>query len=153
MKKIKKMKNIIIILIMLLTVTTLNVNATTAEEIHICQSEVLITFRLIGYSIFVIKIIVPLIIIITSGIEIFKITISGETKDMGAATINFAKRFAAGAIIFFVPTIINLVLTAVSDAEDTKNSFIVCNNCVLEPNGSSCTTAINNLPDRVITVN
>lgn len=136
----KKMKLTLILISLLILTFSNNVYAT--EEFYFCETNALIAFRILGYVIIMIKIVVPLIIIGQSMLDIFTAVISGEIKDLGTTLVNFVKRVVAGFIIFFLPSIIFAVMGLVDSAEKTRDSFDVCNNCIFTPNGEKCTKGI-----------
>lgn len=139
----KNIKNFLFLLIIYIVFNTPNVYA--VEEFSLCSTDALITFRLAGYIILAAKILVPLIIITLACIDLFKLVISGDDKDMKAAGVNLVKRVIAGVIIFFIPTIVYLVLNFVSGATDINSKFENCNECLLNPLDSKCSNAITNL--------
>ncbi len=141
----KKIKFIIMVLTLGLFTSVFNVSA--AEEFLLCETSAILTFRIAGYVIFVIKIVVPLIIMGQAMIELSKVVISGEQKDFSATISNFVKRLMAGILIFFIPTLVNFVLTLIDGASENKSSFADCHECLLDPNGTECEEIISDLED------
>lgn len=93
-----------------------------------------------GYVLFVLKIVIPLILIILGIIDFTKIVISGETKMAKNATLAFLKRLIAGVAIFFVPTIINLIFSYVDSFKKEENDYLNCIHCLTSPN-KDCDTS------------
>lgn len=114
--------------------------STSAEEFLLCETDSLIVFQLIGYCILAIKIFVPLIIIIMACIDIFKVIVSGEEKDMKTFGTLTLKRIVAGIIVFLLPTIVYAALNFVESASDTTSKFSTCNECLFNPLGDECST-------------
>lgn len=112
------------------------------EEFSLCETDALIVFQLVGYAIFIIKILVPLLIIGQAMIELFKVVMSGEDKDLKATTSNLIKRLIAGIIIFFVPTLVSLALSLVERASDATSKFNDCHTCLLEPLSEGCSILV-----------
>ena len=105
-------------------------------EIKFCeQNGVRMTFRVIGYVLFIAKILIPLLLIILGTIDFVKATLSSSDKAPQEALGAFARRIIIAIIIFLIPTILNLVLSLVDGAseafEDSK--FTDCTNCLFSP--------------------
>ena len=104
-----------------------------------CQnSNVLKVFKVFGYIIFVAKILIPLLLIIFGSVDFAKAIISSDDKMIKDAGMSLAKRFIAGIIVFFIPTILNFLLSLVYNIDDVRTKFSSCTTCLLEPN--SCET-------------
>lgn len=56
-----------------------------------------------------IKLITPILLLILTSIDVAGIVFSGDKKGIDKAKTNFMKRAAAALIIFFAPTLINLI--------------------------------------------
>ena len=137
------------------TKTNTNTSNTSTEQenleivdVKICDpndsNNALVVFRAIGFIIIFIKILVPVILIVLGSIEIGKAAISSDDKALNSAIINFAKKVLIGLIIFFIPTILDLLLGLVGGVSDTADKYETCTNCVLHPNqGSKCPIAEN----------
>ena len=105
-------------------------------EVNFCeQNGVRMTFRVIGYVLFIAKILIPLLLIILGTIDFVKATLSSSDKAPQEALGAFARRIIIAIIIFLIPTILNLVLSLVDGAyeafEDSK--FTDCTNCLFSP--------------------
>lgn len=127
-------------------------NANTGESIiqpsingkidykNICgEEEIKNAMQIIGYVINLAKIIVPLIIIILGMVDFGKATISSDDKAISKAASSLVRRFVAGVIIFFIPTIVFALLNLleVSNENNESGSFVECTKCMLKPN-SEC---------------
>ncbi len=113
-------------------------------DVDICSSDsnTLVVFRAIGYIIIFIKILVPVILIVLGSIEIGKAAIISDDTALNSAITNFAKKVLIGLIIFFIPTILDLLLGLVSGPSETAEKYETCTNCLLHPNqGSLCPIA------------
>ncbi|MBQ8902230.1 MAG: hypothetical protein IJY87_04080 [Bacilli bacterium] len=102
--------------------------------------------KIIGYIILVIKWIVPLIIIVLGMIDFGKAAISNDEKAVNKATGALIRRFIAGIVIFFIPTIIMAALNAIQISKgiekDTNTTFGACTKCLFDP-VNSC-SVVNN---------
>ncbi len=107
-----------------------------------CQEEsVLKVLRVVGYVIYVAKIVIPLLLIIMGSIDFAKAVISSDDKAMKDAGSTLLRRFIAAVIIFLLPTILNLLLGLVDNIEsfDPKGNFNNCTECIFNPtNDASC---------------
>lgn len=108
---------------------------------NICNNEeIMNTMQIVGYILNTVKILVPLILIVLGLVDFGKASISSDDKALSKATSSLFKRFIAGIIIFFIPTIVFAILnvTGVSNENNNEGSFVKCTKCVLKP-GSECT--------------
>lgn len=144
----KKLKSIFLILSFITLVNFTDVFAAeTTEKFYLCETDALIVFQLAGYGIFIIKILVPLIIIGQAMIELLKVVISGEDKDLKATALNLVNRLVAVIVIFFIPTLVYLTLSLVNNFSDITSKFNDCNTCLLDPVSETCEDLIKNLPE------
>lgn len=143
----KKIKYILISLFVVIFINIGNVYAASTDfeyyqVIDLCDTDALKIFQIVGYVIVVIKILVPIIIIGRAILELTKVVLTGEEKDMSFAFQTLLKRIVAGVIIFFIPTLLNLLLSIVDNASETNDGFSTCNVCLFEPNSSECEKAL-----------
>ena len=103
---------------------------------NICLDTVY-TVRVIGYLITIAKILIPIIIIVSSIVPFFDAVVKGNDKGLSEASIKLLKKIGAGIIILIVPTIIN-ALIEIFVKKDYSSSFYVCKECMYEPGGVMC---------------
>ena len=106
------------------------------SEIKFCEENgVRMTFRVIGYALFIAKILIPLLLIILGTIDFVKATLSSSDKAPQEALGAFARRIIIAIIIFLIPTILNLVLSLVDGASEAfkDSKFTDCTNCLFSP--------------------
>ena len=101
--------------------------------------------RIGGNIVLVAKIALPLIIIFKSSFNLLSLVNSGESKDLKNNMKKFMISFIASAVIFFIPSILNVIFGFISSynsnlTEDSK----ICAACIFEPYGSLCTSATEN---------
>lgn len=97
------------------------------------------TIRIGGYLVLVVKIALPLIIIFKTTLNMLSLVTKG---DSGELKKNFKKvmlSLIASAVIFFIPTILNVIFGFVSNynsniTEDSK----ICSACIFEPFSDTC---------------
>ena len=112
--------------------------------IDLCQNAgVVKSAQIVGWMLFVIKIVAPLILIIMGIIEIAKAVVSNDDKAIKVALSALVKRAIAAVVIFFVPTIIALIFNLVGNASEAKGKFSCLSTCISTP--SSCTIPNNEL--------
>ena len=94
-------------------------------------------WRFIGEIIYIIRIIVPVLIVLLGTIDLGKAVMSGEEKTVKEAQKNFIKRLIYGVAIFFIFTFVKIIfglLGVETDEGDTK----ICWDCATSPHNKSC---------------
>lgn len=97
------------------------------------EDGILKTFRMIGFVIIIIKVLVPVLLIIFGAIDFGKASTDGDEKKIQKATKNLVMRAVAGVAIFFIPTIVNFVINLVSEWTTVDTKFANCSKCLLKP--------------------
>lgn len=117
-----------------------SVNNLNIEEINICSSEntTLKVFQVIGYILFILKILVPIIIIVLGVIEFGKAALSGDEKANTTSFKTLMMRIITGVTIFFIPTILDFALSLVQGTKDAASKYDVCTTCMLDPFSEDC---------------
>lgn len=107
-----------------------------ATEYIVCgdNKEIPASFASIVSTLFTfIKIVVPIIFVITGIIAFVKVLFTGKAEDsFNKAKDKLIHNIIAAILIFFVVSIINFVVSFVAG---TGNNFSSCLNCLLDPNG------------------
>lgn len=113
--------------------------ALEVTPVDICSSNntSLKAFQVVGYILMIIKIVVPLILIVLGSIDFAKAAISGDDESTKKSAVMFMKRILIGLIIFFIPTVIDFLLSLVNGVSDVAKQYENCSNCLLNPNNSS----------------
>lgn len=135
MKSINKKKIIkymLVALFFMLFIGSNVVYAATSAKIAFCDYRgVRRAFKMLGILLNMIKIIVPLIIILSSMASFFGIILSGKIEDLKTKTMQLIKNVVAGLIIFFLPSVINFTIESlVNHPEDA--TFMACTTCMLD---------------------
>lgn len=91
-------------------------------------------WQIVGYVLLVLKIIIPIIIIIFGIVELGKATVSSDDKLIGKSVSSLIKRVVAGIVIFFIPTLINVVFALIFDFAKVRDDYINCVDCLTSPN-------------------
>ncbi len=110
---------------------------------HNC-SDLAKTLRLAGYLVLLAKILIPLIIIVKSSLNLISVITSGSPDEFKKKLISLAYSLAAAILIFFVPTIVDVIFGFINSyntgyTDDAK----ICSACVFDPMGTLCTTHAN----------
>lgn len=123
-----------IMLFFTLLISPIIVNAEEIKEYIACGNNKkfpTIIGTMISILYIVIRILVPLLLVISGIISFFKATLSSKTEDsIDKAKKSIVKNITAAVIIFFIASILNFVIRLVAG---TNNSFISCVNCMLHP--------------------
>ena len=128
-------KKHIILLVLALCILTIAPHivmaAKTSSELRFCEyGGVLRTFKILGMCINIIKIVVPLIIIGTAMVSIFKTVTSGKADDLKASFSLIVKKLIAGLIIFVLPTALDFAFDTLLEYDDSE--YIACTNCLFD---------------------
>ena len=127
-----KKKNLLIITTLFLA---LYASPVFAKDIYSCEgaiSGVMIDARIpeiVSTVITVIKIVVPVLLVIFGMIDLVKGVIASKEDEMKKGQQMFIKRLISGALVFFVVTIVQLIISFVSDEDD--ESITNCVQCFI----------------------
>lgn len=86
--------------------------------------------QFLGNIVFIIKIVIPIVIIIFGILDFFKAITGAKDDEIKKSARSFAFRCAAGIIIFFIPTIVSLVFSLISSFADVRGDFDACQKCI-----------------------
>lgn len=117
---------------------------TTGETIanNFCANTANI-WHLLGLVLLILKIVIPIILIVLGMIDLGKAVISSEEKQISKSVTTLAKRLVAAIVIFFIPTIISVIWTAViSFSSEEQKNYDVCKKCITSPSGTVCKGAM-----------
>ncbi len=90
-------------------------------------------WHFVGQLVTVFKIIIPIIIIILGIIDLGKAVIASDEKEISKATNFLIKRFIAGIVIFFIPTIVGALFSILASFSEVKADYNVCVKCITAP--------------------
>lgn len=97
---------------------------------------------LLGWVVFILKIVIPLILIVLGMIDLGKAVVESDDKAINTAVNTLLHRFIAAVVVFFIPTIVLALFHAIMDF-DVKNSAKQCVDCLLNRSGqSNCTSDV-----------
>ena len=92
-----------------------------------------LVIRVIGYILLIAKILIPIALIIFGSIAFTQAIISGKQDDMKKSVNDLIWKFIAAIIIFFLPTIINIVIGLIDGATDGTDDYENCRECIFDP--------------------
>ena len=83
--------------------------------------------KLIGVAITIIKIVIPIILIVFGMLDMGKAVTAGKDDEIKKQAIIFLKRAIAAVLVFFVPTIVGLIMTAANSSNaNGANDYTQC---------------------------
>ena len=85
--------------------------------------DVLKLMYFVNIGLTLIKITLPLILIVKASLDTFKTVTSGDAKDFKEAMLRLGRRILAGILIFFAPTMVNIVIGFASENVDILACF------------------------------
>lgn len=94
-------------------------------------------WKFIGNIIYIIRIVIPVIIILLGTLDLGKAVIAGEDKKIKEAQKTFIKRLIYGVAIFFMFTIVEVIFGLLGVKTNEGDSKI-CWDCATKPHNKSC---------------
>lgn len=106
-------------------------------------------WQILGWVLFVFKIVIPILIIVFGMIDLGKAVVASKDDEIKKAIKSLAMRAVAGAVIFFIPTLVGLVFSLIGEfnEEPIKSEYGVCRSCITNPGGNKCKTAIDSVKE------
>ncbi|MBE6156176.1 MAG: hypothetical protein E7161_00305 [Firmicutes bacterium] len=92
---------------------------------------------LLGLVVNLIRIIIPLILIILGMLDLGKAVVNSDEKAVSKAVGTLAKRFVGALIMFFIPTIISAIFSALTTINLTSGDANVCMQCLTNATGDT----------------
>lgn len=103
-------------------------------------------WQLAGYVLYIIKVLIPLIIIILGAIDFAKALTSNKDDEINNATKKLIVRMVIGIVIFFIPLLISTIFGLIKNANPYLDKVDACQTCLLKPFNSACNAYKNNKP-------
>ncbi len=99
------------------------------------------TNRVIGYFIFIAKIIVPIIIILTAIKPFLGVIFNGKSDELKTTLVVLVKKIIAGLVVLLIPTMLPIIISYL--VKDYDSSEVkMCNNCIFSPTSSECSNQV-----------
>lgn len=105
---------------------------------YFCKGPVQGVFTTLGWVLFAVKIIIPIMLIIFGSIDVGKAVIASKDDEIKKSIKSLAMRTIAGIIVFFVPTILNFAVKLIDNSDVYKGTFWDCTKCMLDPINNVC---------------
>ena len=88
-------------------------------------------WHLVGMVVYILKIVIPLVLIILGMLDLGKAVVSSDEKAINKAVSTLIKRFIAAVVVFFVPTIVSALFNALS-LIGNETDYNTCVQCVTQ---------------------
>lgn len=98
-------------------------------------------WQVVGYVLLVFKIVIPIILIILGMIDLGRSVVSGKDDEIKKNMKSLMIRAIAAIAIFFIPSLVGLIMTIVSKFGDVEKDFKVCKTCIASPTKEECKSA------------
>ncbi len=95
-------------------------------------------FTTIGWVLYFLKIAAPLILIVLGSIDFGKAVVANKDDEIKKSAKTLAMRVIAGVLIFFIPSMIDVVVELIGGEDLYDGTFTTCTHCMLEPTDDSC---------------
>lgn len=109
-----------------------------------CDGPVQGVFTTLGWVFFILKILIPIILIVFGSIDFGKAMLSNKDDEIKKSAKTLVLRAIAGIIIFFIPTVLDFVVEIIGGDDLYNGSFATCTHCMLEPTDGSCRKLVDN---------
>jgi len=90
-------------------------------------------WQIIGWVLWVFKIVIPILIILFGMIDLGKAVVASKDDEIKKAIKSLAMRAVAGIVIFFIPTLVSTIFKLVDGFQEIKGEYDVCASCVSHP--------------------
>ena len=92
-------------------------------------------WQIVGYVLLVFKIVIPIILIVFGMMDLGKAVVGSKDDDIKKAVKQLAMRAIAAVVIFFIPTLVSMILGMVSNFQNSgaREDFNVCRRCITNP--------------------
>ncbi len=108
------------------------VNAYVGEGF--CQeTNVINALRVVGYFLFIAKIIIPFIIVGFGIFDLAKAVMGGEADKLTKQLKTLGIRVVIGILVFALPAIVDAILDGVNDLREDESGYSICQTCLLDP--------------------
>ncbi len=95
-------------------------------------------WQLVGYVLYIIKVLIPIIIIVLGIMDLTKAILASKDDAVDSAVKGLLVRLAIGFAIFFIPLIISTIFAFIKDASPYIAKADACQACLLRPLSNKC---------------
>ncbi|MBE6161219.1 MAG: hypothetical protein E7158_03265 [Firmicutes bacterium] len=102
-------------------------------------------WQVVGWILTIFKIVIPIILIVLGMIDLGKAVVASKDDEIKKSMKSLMFRAIAAVAIFFVPTIVGLIMGIVSgfnnDTNGVEKDFNICRACLVNPSKGKCASA------------
>jgi len=100
----------------------------TEAQTFCSNSGVQTLFSILGFGVTAIKIAIPIILIIWGMLDMGKAVTSGKDDEIKKQLVTFLKRAVAAILVFFIPSIVGLIMQIINDnlADSGSCGYSIC---------------------------
>lgn len=84
------------------------------------------TLRLVSYSILIVRILVPLLLVVMSTFDLYKAVTGGKDDDLKKQMVILGKRVVIGIAVFFLPSFVNVVVNMLNKQPADYKTCLAC---------------------------
>lgn len=108
-------------------------------EISVCTTLAPI-WQIIGWVLWVFKIVIPIVIIIFGMIDLGKAVVASKDDEIKKSIKSLAMRAIAGIVIFFIPTLVGAIFGLVGEfqSDEMQAEYGKCKACIVNPGKDAC---------------
>lgn len=111
------------------------------EGINFC-TKTANAWQIVGYVLLVFKIVIPILLIIFGMLDLGKAVTQSDEKAITKATMALVRRAIAAVVIFFIPTLVGVIMGLVTGfTSKAESDYENCRKCITNPTGKTCNEA------------
>ena len=95
-------------------------------------------WQIIGWVLWVFKIVIPIVIIVFGMIDLGKAVVASKDDEIKKSIKSLVMRAIAGIVIFFIPTLVGAIFSLVGEFNDNRAEYDKCSACIRNPGGDAC---------------
>ena len=80
--------------------------------------------NIVGYVIIAFKIIIPILLVVYGMLDVGKAVVGAKDDEIKKSLKSFAMRAAAAVVIFFIPSIVGLLLSVIDASTNSANNAV-----------------------------
>jgi len=110
---------------------------------NLCGGDMWQFWQVIGWVLWVFKIVIPVLIIVFGMIDLGKAVVASKDDEIKKAMKSLAMRAVAGVVIFFIPALVGVIFSMVDNFnKEVKGQYDMCKTCIVNP--GQCEAPTNN---------
>lgn len=101
---------------------------------NLCGDEMGQFWQVIGWVLWIFKIVIPVLIIVFGMIDLGKAVVASKDDEIKKAMKSLAMRAVAGVVIFFIPALVGVIFSMVENFNtQVKGQYDICKKCIVNP--------------------